>query len=153
MMIAFACPLTIWIGDERTCCACAPFNHQINFIIIVKYLYNIYCAPASIQIQKNVQYRPIRCINIHWKCWSFRHSTTFEMIGLIFLAGLLAVNGSPESRQASMGIQVCTGPGNCQVENTGVVLDFNWYGCGDPYNCYTVSYLFSISLNCLLKIL
>jgi hypothetical protein len=25
------------------------------------------------------------------------------MIGLIFLAGLLAVNGAPESRQASMG--------------------------------------------------
>jgi hypothetical protein len=40
------------------------------------------------------------------------------MIGLIFLASLLAVNAAPESRQASMGIQVCSGPGNCQVENT-----------------------------------
>nr|CAH0100009.1 unnamed protein product [Daphnia galeata] len=36
------------------------------------------------------------------------------MIGLIFLASLLAVNAAPESRQASMGIQVCSGPGNCQ---------------------------------------
>jgi hypothetical protein len=61
---------------------------------------------------------------------------------LIFLAGLLlvlAVNGAPESRQASMGIQVCYGPGNCQVENTGVVLDYRWTGCADPYNCYSVS--------------
>nr|CAH0103911.1 unnamed protein product [Daphnia galeata] len=45
------------------------------------------------------------------------------MIGLIFLT----VDGAPESRQASMGIQVCSGPENCQVENTGVVLDFFWY--------------------------
>jgi hypothetical protein len=61
---------------------------------------------------------------------------------LIFLAGLLlvlAVNGAPESRQASMGIQVCYGPGNCQMENTGVVLDYRWTGCADPYNCYSVS--------------
>jgi hypothetical protein len=65
------------------------------------------------------------------------------MIGLIFLAVglLLAVDGAPESRQASMGIQVCSGPENCQVENTGVVLDFFWLNCGDPHNCYTVSYL------------
>ncbi len=63
------------------------------------------------------------------------------MIRLIFLAGLLvlAVNGAPESRQASMGIQVCYGPGNCQVENTGVVLDYRWTDCADPYNCYSVS--------------
>jgi hypothetical protein len=57
---------------------------------------------------------------------------------LIFLAGLLlvlAVNGAPESRQASMGIQVCYGPGNCQVENTGVVLDYRWTGCADVDNC------------------
>ncbi|KAI9550245.1 hypothetical protein GHT06_001532 [Daphnia sinensis] len=58
------------------------------------------------------------------------------MIRLVFLAGLMAVAAATESRQASMGIQVCYGPGNCQQENTGVVLDYRWTGCGDPYNCY-----------------
>jgi hypothetical protein len=38
-----------------------------------------------------------------------------------------------------MAIQVCSGPGNCQLENTGVVIDYRWTGCGDPLNCYTVS--------------
>lgn len=61
------------------------------------------------------------------------------MIRLVFLAGLMAVAAATESRQASMGIQVCYGPGNCQQENTGVVLDYRWTGCGDPYNCYTVT--------------
>ena len=59
---------------------------------------------------------------------------------LIFLSGLfMAVNGAIESRQASMGIQVCNGPGNCQVENTGVVIDYRWTDCTDAYNCYNVS--------------
>ena len=63
MMIAFACPLTIWMGDERTCCTCAPFNHQINYIIIVKYLYNI-AAHQHIFKFKRAYRPPIRCISI-----------------------------------------------------------------------------------------
>ena len=38
-----------------------------------------------------------------------------------------------------MAIRVCSGPGNCQLEKTGVVIDYRWTGCGDPRNCYTVS--------------
>ena len=38
-----------------------------------------------------------------------------------------------------MAIRVCYGPGNCQQEKTGVVIDYRWTGCGDPRNCYTVS--------------
>ena len=38
-----------------------------------------------------------------------------------------------------MAIRVCYGPGNCQQENTGVVIDYRWTGCNDPRNCRTVS--------------
>jgi hypothetical protein len=58
---------------------------------------------------------------------------------------------SPESRQASMGIQVCSGPENCQVESTGVVLDFFGLNCGDPHNCYTVIKLFVSKCKLLVK--
>ena len=69
--------------------------------------------------------------------------TVFEMIRVVilFTAGILLageVSSSNEQRGASMGIQVCYGPGNCQQENTGVVLDYRWAGCADPWNCYIV---------------
>ena len=43
------------------------------------------------------------------------------------------------SESRLMAIRVCYGPGNCQQEKTGVVIDYRWTGCNDPRNCRTVS--------------
>ena len=61
-------------------------------------------------------------------------------ISVFFVVFFLLVESyAVDPRGVSLGIQVCSGPGNCQQEGTGLVIDYHWTGCQDAYSCYNVS--------------
>ena len=60
-------------------------------------------------------------------------------VGIFLFACLFVGNEAAELRGASFGIEICSISGNCQLEETGIVIDYAYTGCTNPRNCYNVS--------------
>ena len=60
------------------------------------------------------------------------------MAEINFLFFLVVMLKAVHAQGPGLGIQICSAPGKCQQQGTGLVIDYSWTGCKDQKSCYTV---------------